>query len=60
MLAAFFAAILLYLCFFSRLSALGFVGPTQQWRRREQGRPAQLWRFMKHEPVLVKTFVAKA
>ena len=29
MLAAFFAAILLYLCFFSRLSALGFVGPDE-------------------------------
>ena len=46
--------------FRKKIVALGFVGPTQQWRRREQGRPAQLWRFMKHEPVLVKTFVAKA
>jgi len=29
LLAAFFAAILLYVCFFSRLSALGFVGPDE-------------------------------
>ncbi len=46
--------------FRKKIVGLGFVKPTQQWRKVGQGRPAQLWRFAKREPVSVKTFVAKA
>ncbi|MBI4434191.1 NUDIX hydrolase [Candidatus Uhrbacteria bacterium] len=46
--------------FRKKIVALGFVRPTTQFRKPEQGRPAQLWRFAKQEPVFVKTFVAKA
>lgn len=46
--------------FRKKIVGLGFVKPTQQWRRPEQGRPAQLWRFTKRSPVSVKTFVTKA
>ncbi|MDO8622509.1 MAG: NUDIX domain-containing protein [bacterium] len=46
--------------FRKKIVSLGFVKPTQQWKKPGQGRPAQLWRFTKHEPVMVKTFVTKA
>lgn len=46
--------------FRKKIVALEFVKPTHQWQRVGKGRPAQLWRFTKREPVMVKTFVAKA
>ncbi|MBI2483375.1 NUDIX hydrolase [Candidatus Uhrbacteria bacterium] len=46
--------------FRKKIVALGFVQPTTQYRKPEQGRPAQLWRFTKRTPVSVKTFVTKA
>ncbi|MFH1430530.1 MAG: NUDIX domain-containing protein, partial [Candidatus Uhrbacteria bacterium] len=46
--------------FRKKLVSLGFVKPLQQWTQPEKGRPAQLWRFVKREPLLVKTFVTKA
>jgi len=46
--------------FRKKIVMLGFVKPTQHWRRAGQGRPARLWRFAKREPVQVKTFVTKA
>ncbi|MBI4450227.1 NUDIX hydrolase [Candidatus Uhrbacteria bacterium] len=46
--------------FRKKIVALGFVRPTHEWHRIGKGRPAQLWRFTKREPVMVKTFVAKA
>lgn len=46
--------------FRKKIVGLGFVKPTHQWQRVGKGRPAQLWRFSKREPVMVKTFVAKA
>jgi len=46
--------------FRKKIVSLNFVKPTHQWQRVGKGRPAQLWRFTKREPVMVKTFVAKA
>ena len=46
--------------FRKKIGTLGFVRPTSEWRRPEQGRPARLWRFDRRELVQVKTFVAKA
>lgn len=46
--------------FRKKIVSLGFVRPTHEWQRMGKGRPAQLWRFTKREPVSVKTFVAKA
>lgn len=46
--------------FRKKIVALGFVKPLQRWTQPEKGRPAQLWKFTKREPVMVKTFVTKA
>ncbi|MDO8425806.1 MAG: NUDIX domain-containing protein [bacterium] len=46
--------------FRKKIISLGFVKPLQRWTQPEKGRPAQLWKFTKREPVMVKTFVTKA
>lgn len=46
--------------FRKKLADLHFVRPTQEWRKPERGRPAQLWRFASRAPVSVKSFVTKA
>lgn len=46
--------------FRKKIVSLDFVKSTHQWQRVGKGRPAQLWRFTTREPVMVKTFVAKA
>lgn len=45
--------------FRKKVVAIGFVRPTPERRAAGQGRPAQLWRSTKREPVSVKTFVAR-
>jgi 8-oxo-dGTP diphosphatase len=46
--------------FRKKIMSLEFVKSTHQWQRVGKGRPAQLWRFTKREPVLVKTFITRA